>query len=141
MQRATRQKKAIRDVLEDAASPLTPPEICERARKQVPGLGIATVYRSLKALSEEGKVRTIEIPGEPPRYESAARGHHHHFLCRSCGTVFELAGCVADLPHLAPKNFSVEDHEIILYGHCASCKRSGKQGNHREGMPSGLRAH
>lgn len=122
MQRTTRQKKAIREVIEKAKSPLTPAQICEAARQAVPGLGIATVYRALRTLVEEELVATIEISGEPPRYESAQREHHHHFLCRACGKIFELVGCVKDLDSLVPSGFQVDDHEIVLYGHCKSCR-------------------
>ncbi len=55
--------------------------------KEAPTLGIATVYRSLKALAKDGRVVSVEIPGQMPRYERADKGHHHHFLCR-CAAEF-----------------------------------------------------
>lgn len=120
--RTTRQKEAIKSVLEDQDGPLLPDDIHRLALKTVPSLGIATVYRSLKNLQEEGQVCCVEIPGQPPRYERADKGHHHHFHCRNCGEVFDLQKCVAGgLKSLAPAGFKVTDHEIILYGLCKSC--------------------
>jgi Fe2+ or Zn2+ uptake regulation protein len=53
--RTTRQKEAIKAVLEEQAGPLLPDDIHRLAVKSVPSLGIATVYRSLKNLQEEGR--------------------------------------------------------------------------------------
>ncbi|MEO8204842.1 MAG: transcriptional repressor [Chthoniobacterales bacterium] len=121
MERRTRQKTAIEAVMEEHKNPLTPVEIQRLAVKKVPGIGMATIYRSLRALTEEKRVTTVEIPGQPPRYERADKGHHHHFLCRACGGVYELEKCLAGIKTLAPPRFVVEDHEIILYGSCESC--------------------
>lgn len=125
MERITQQKLAIAAVLEAAESPLTPPEILARAAKAVPRLGVATVYRALRSLRTEKKIVVVEIPGEPPRYETAARGHHHHFFCNGCRRVFEVPECSAKLAELAPPRFQVLDHDIILYGKCPACQSSG----------------
>lgn len=131
MDRSTRQKRAIGAVLLNHRSPLTAAEIRRHALKEVPSLGIATVYRSLKSLAADGQVVSVEIPGEPPRYERADKGHHHHFLCRECGEVFELEKCLDGIRKMAPKNFRVDDHEIILYGACAGCAARRKPATRR----------
>ncbi len=123
MERSTRQKRAIEEVLRSRDNPLTPLEIHTLAARQVPKLGLATVYRSLKALAAENRVVSVEIPGEPPRYERADKGHHHHFLCRECGRVFELEKCLDGILKIAPSGFRVDDHEIILYGACRACAK------------------
>jgi Fur family ferric uptake transcriptional regulator len=124
--RSTRQKRAIEAVLEKQKKPLTAQEIQHFAVKEVTSLGLATVYRSLKALTNEGRVVGVEIPGQVPRYERADKGHHHHFFCRGCGGVFELEKCLAGIKTMAPASFRVEDHEIILYGTCDACLRKEK---------------
>ena len=129
--RSTRQKRAIESVLRNHQNPLTPPEIHALALKQVPAIGLATVYRSLRALMNEGRVFSVEIPGQPPRYERADKGHHHHFLCRVCGEVFELEKCPDGIKKMAPPRFCVENHEIILYGSCDQCAPKRKPTNRR----------
>lgn len=121
MERSTRQKRAVETVLEKSRNPLTVPEIHQLATQEAPGIGIATVYRSLKALSSDGRVVAVEIPGQMPRYERANKGHHHHFVCRTCNGVFELEKCLEGIKTLAPRRFRVESHEIILYGLCDQC--------------------
>lgn len=121
MIRNTRQRAVIRDVIERAGRPLSTTEILEGARGGVKGIGIATVYRTVKALTEEGWLVPVELPGESPRYEVAGKDHHHHFQCKLCGRVFELHGCIDNLRRLAPRGFRVTGHELVLYGNCQTC--------------------
>lgn len=121
MQRETKQRKAIRRTLEDAGHPLSPKEVLESARTHVEGLGIATVYRNLKAFQAEGSIVPVELPGEPPRYEVAGKQHHHHFHCRSCDKVYEVDACPGNLREVTPDGFHLESHEFVLYGLCEAC--------------------
>jgi Fur family transcriptional regulator, ferric uptake regulator len=117
----TQQKRVLASIFEKAERPLTPVEICERARNELPALGIATVYRAIKQFIEDGQIRLVEVPGAAPHYESAARHHHHFFVCQSCKRLFDLIGCVRGVKSLAPQGFRVKQHEIVLYGECSSC--------------------
>jgi len=124
MTRRTKQKEAIASVLKKGDQPLTIEEIHRIAIGQVPSLGIATVYRTLKSLLEEGRIKLVELPGQPLHYEEAHKGHHHHFSCNSCHGIFELEKCLGEVQQLALKGFQVTDHEIILYGACPRCAYS-----------------
>lgn len=118
---STRQREAILNILRQAGQPLTPQDIRERASRDSAGIGLATVYRALKAFMASGEIAQVEIPGSPPCYEPTDRDHHHHFICQHCRRVFDLPGCVRDLDGLAPRDFRVERHEIVLYGFCSAC--------------------
>ena len=120
-QRSTRQRSAIRSAVDAAGRPLLAQEVLELAQQEVPGLGLATVYRNLKSLTEAEELRVVQLPGENPRYERVGHSHHHHFQCRTCGKVFDVHACPGNLAKLAPPGFEVEDHEITLYGRCAGC--------------------
>jgi Fur family ferric uptake transcriptional regulator len=124
MERETRQRTAIRSVVESSSRPLSAPEILEAAQSHVPGLGIATVYRNLKALTEAGEVAVVSLPGVNPRYESvgAEHHHHHHFMCTACEKVFDIHTCPGAILDVAPKGFKVERHELTLYGQCKDCR-------------------
>ena len=121
MERSTRQREALRNVIEDAHRPLSPQEILDEAQAVVPGIGIATVYRNIKLLLEAGEIEVVSLPGENPRYEPAHRDHHHHFQCDVCRRVFDVHQCPGDLKSLAPKGFKVHRHELTLYGLCKEC--------------------
>ncbi len=119
--RKTRQREAIKDVFERSERPLTIAELVDEASRSVAGLGVATAYRAVAALLEEGSVESVEIPGEPARYERAQKGHHHHFQCERCDRVFDVGGCLENLRKLAPPRFRVKAHNVTLYGLCSSC--------------------
>jgi Fur family ferric uptake transcriptional regulator len=121
MERSTRQRSAIRSVIEAAGRPLSTQEVLDAAQAEVPALAIATVYRNVKLLLDAGEIAVVTLPGESPRYESVHESHHHHFQCTSCKRVFDVHGCPGQLAGLAPKGFTVEHHELTLYGRCKEC--------------------
>ncbi|HEY4321581.1 MAG TPA: transcriptional repressor [Gemmatimonadales bacterium] len=121
MERNTRQRGAIRRAFQRADRPLGTGEVLELARTEVGGLGIATVYRNIRTLVDEGWLAVVELPGEVPRYEVAGKEHHHHFRCRQCDRVYEVPGCVGSLSEIVPEGFVLESHELVLYGRCPEC--------------------
>jgi Fur family ferric uptake transcriptional regulator len=123
IERATRQRTAIRQVLEKARRPLSPQEILTEAAARVPSLGMATVYRTIKQLLTDGDIVSVAVGGDIARYEPAKSEHHHHFQCTTCRRVFDMPGCPGNLRRLAPRGFRVEHHEVTLFGRCADCGR------------------
>lgn len=121
MSRSTEQKRAVTDAITSSDRPLSANEILDAAQEVVPGLGIATVYRQVKRLVDNGKIVSVELPGEPARYECASHDHHHHFRCDTCERVFDVPGCHAHIDNDVPDGFVVDRHEVILYGTCADC--------------------
>ncbi len=119
--RETRQKQAIRDAFSDADRPLSPAEALTLALEKAPKLSIATVYRNVATLAEEGWLVAVELPGESTRYELAGKKHHHHFQCKSCDKVFEFKGCKVKTQPKLPRGFRVTGHEFFFYGTCAAC--------------------
>ena len=121
MERNTAQRRAIHRSLEVAGRPMGPTEIFESAREQVPGLGIATVYRAIKQLLDDGFLAQVDLPGEPPRYEVSGKDHHHHFRCLNCRKVYDIEGCANSFGELLPRGFRLEGHELFLFGRCNEC--------------------
>lgn len=124
MERDTRQRRAIRKVLEAVGRPLSPRELLREARRRAPTLGLATVYRTVRGLVADGSLTPVALPGEPARYEPSGKRHHHHFRCRGCDRVFEIAGCRQARVAPTPRGFVIEDHDVVWYGRCASCARA-----------------
>ena len=120
-------REAVIELLDAQECALTALEI-EDALRAGRRVGRASVYRVLDELVSLGLVDRVEVGQGVARYEPA-RGeahHHHHMVCDTCGDVFpfeddelertivRLAGRVA---------FDVAEHEIVLHGSCAGCKR------------------
>ena len=121
MERKTRQRDAIRTTFDRLKRPLSVAEVLDDASRNLEGLGIATVYRSLASFVEEGWLEPVEIAGEPVRYERAGKAHHHHFRCERCARVFDVDGCIENLRRLVPPKFRMRDHAVTLYGLCSRC--------------------
>lgn len=143
-QRSTTQRNAIKLVFEESTGPLSPREILDAARLRVSGIGIATIYRTIKSLLDSGWLATVELPGQPPRYERAGKGHHHHFHCRACRRVFEIEGCPGSLRKLTPAGFALESHDLTLHGICRECIAAGvkpEPASHAHGHGHGHHSH
>ena len=125
-QRSTQQRQVIHQIIRNAAGPLTVPQIHEFATDDLPKMGIATVYRTIKLLLEANQIKTVILPDGQNRYESADLKHHDHFRCRQCERVFDLDMCAVSVPNgtTLPEGFEVEDHELTLYGRCPDCSKS-----------------
>jgi Fur family transcriptional regulator, ferric uptake regulator len=128
MQRITRQTQAIETVIEQSHEALSPDELLIKAKGEVKNLGIATVYRYLKRGMEAGIIRAVSLAEQPLRYEwiasTSEENHYHHFYCRVCQRVLHIHACPKHLDALVPIGFTVDAHDLMLYGCCASCQSS-----------------
>jgi len=70
---------------------MTVDEIHAAAQDAAPGVGIATIYRTVKLLLDAREIQSVILPDGQLRYEAADLDHHHHFRCRVCGGVFSPA--------------------------------------------------
>ncbi|SFW32575.1 Fur family transcriptional regulator [Nitrosovibrio sp. Nv17] len=122
MERNTRQRNAILDVISEAGRPLSTQEIHETGRASVPSLSIATVYRTVKDLVAAGWILPVRLPGEADRYEMARLDDHYHFKCSSCSRVFDIHERIKKSHLLAPRDFVIEKYDLILYGQCSECR-------------------
>ena len=89
------------------------------------GAGRATVFRTLRLLTELGAVCRVLMEDGSMHYLVSERGHHHHLVCTGCGKVEDLDACaitdfVRDLSN--DTGYEVEGHWLELYGRCAECR-------------------
>ena len=119
--RNTQQLRAVFAAFARENRPLSPGEAHALATMEVPGMGLATVYRLIKKLQAENQLVAIGLPSQPPRYEVAGKPHHHHFLCVRCDRTFELEACRSNFDGLVPQGFAVQTHDVFLQGTCADC--------------------
>lgn len=123
--RVTRARRAVLAVLErERGRQLTAQELHREARAVAPRIGLATVYRTLSALEEEGRVEVVSQEARESAYRLCSPGHHHHLLCTGCGAVVEIGEC--DLAPLERKlsrrhRFRIDEHAVTLRGRCAKC--------------------
>lgn len=125
--RKSRRRDAVLDAVVSSGGHLSAEEIHREAKKTLPGIGIATVYRSLKCLCGCGKVAEFIPPDGVARYEAAGgRGHHDHLICSACGCFVEAVDPEIERlqERLAARHgFRLEGHRLEIYGLCARCSK------------------
>ena len=119
--RRTHQRAAIDIVIGKMECAFTPQDVLDHAQSTCPGLGIATVYRAIRDLTEQGRIRRIVVSGGAPLYERTDVAHHHHFRCESCGEVTALEGGALKEDYRFPSGFKVSSHEVVFSGTCPDC--------------------
>ncbi len=82
------------------------------------------VYDILRALTSVGLVRRIQPSASVARYEARVGDNHHHVVCRSCGVIADVDCAVGETPCLTAADdagFTIDEAEVIYWGHCSSC--------------------
>ena len=118
--RATAPRKAIVGVLDQKQGGFTAEELCD----DLPWVGRATVYRTIKLFLEAGVICKLPLLEGAHLYLLCSVGHHHHSVCVECGVVEELR--VAAVERLisavsADIRGRIVEHRLELYVNCGAC--------------------
>jgi len=141
--RLTQARLAILRVVGTTAAHLQVAEVHRRALRVSPGIGLASVYRTIDLLDRLGLVKRVHVGHRHRHYAPATEGHGHHLVCNGCGRVVEFSDCQVErlAKTLARRTrFVIEGHSIELYGRCPDCRRaSGRRSptdlTHRTSSP------
>ena len=126
--KVTRQRRLITEVFFDQIHRETHPTVEDlylRVREQDPGVGHATVYRTLRLLVESGLASPSRLGDDQVRYEPEIPGaHHDHLVCAECGAILEFEDDrIEELQEAAARRlgFKLVDHRMVLYGQPEQC--------------------
>jgi len=126
--RSTRQRAAVSALLDRLDDFRSAQEIHEELRRCGDGIGLTTVYRTLQALADGGEVDVLRTAsGEAVYRRCASAQHHHHLVCRRCGTAVEIEGAAVETwaQRVAERHgFSDLSHTIEIFGLCNECRTS-----------------
>ena len=123
--RNTRQRTAIVGALSTIEDFRSAQQIHDLLSERGSPVGLTTVYRALQALAADGAIDVIIADDGEARYRLCSRGHHHHLVCRSCGTTVEVAGPTVERwasKVAADHGFSDPEHTIEISGVCPKCQ-------------------
>jgi Fe2+ or Zn2+ uptake regulation protein len=101
-------------------------EIARTVRQRLGSLSTQAVYDILRAFTDAGLVRRVELAGSPIRYESRVGDNHHHLVCRSCGRTEDVDCAVGAAPCLEPVmsgGYAVDEAEVTFWGYCPPCRQ------------------
>ena len=126
--RGTRQAEVLSAALDELPGFCSAQQIHAELRRQGENIGLTTVYRHLQVLSGDGKVDTIrDANGETLYRRCESNAHHHHLICRSCGTSVEVEGRAVERwaeQVAAQAGFIAVDHTVELFGLCPDCGKA-----------------
>lgn len=111
-------------------------ELLSQIRKKDRRVGLTTVYRTLKLLTQSGLAMERKFNRQVSTFEPARLGQHHdHLICLGCGRIMEFENkTIETLQEAVAKkhNFLITHHVMELYGYCGECsKRTKKKLNHQ----------
>ncbi|XVX19929.1 Fur family transcriptional regulator [Actinomycetota bacterium] len=123
--RPTRQRAAVTAALGQCEEFVSAQELHARLRTDGERVGLATVYRNLQSMAADGEIDMIRRDDGEAVYRACSTDHHHHLVCRVCGSTVEIAGPAverwADRVG-AEHDYADVSHTIELTGVCASCR-------------------
>jgi len=122
--RTTRQRRAVALILADLDSFASAQEIHDTLKRRGESIGLSTVYRNLQSLAESGEVDALRNDDGEVLYRRCSSGHHHHLVCRGCGTTVEVEGPTVEkwADRTASEHGFVDiSHTLEIFGTCADC--------------------
>jgi len=117
-QRYSKQREVVYNVLASTKTHPTVDWVYDEAKKVLPEIGIATVYRNLRELVKHGMAKVV-LTSDNKEHFDANVSPHPHFICTGCGSVIdvETEGNVK----IAQDGFLVESCDTTFFGKCKNC--------------------
>ena len=135
----TLPRQVILQVLDSDRKYMTVEEVFLQVHEDYPGIGLATVYRTLNLLAEMGLVTKFEFGEGKARYELTDRGqkekHNHLLVCSNCYRVIKYSEFSDEEKKLygdiekkleAVYDFAIKRHVVQYYGLCTECRQSDR---------------
>jgi Fur family ferric uptake transcriptional regulator len=122
----TSQRELILKALHKQKKHVTAEQLYDTLKKTDSSIGHATVYRTLKLLTEAGIARELNFGEGSVRYEvNNDSDHHDHLICVKCGANIEF--CDEEIERIQKRiaqenGFELVDHALNLYGICSKCR-------------------
>jgi Fur family ferric uptake transcriptional regulator len=124
MKRNTKQREEVWRALEANPGFVSAQDLHQALRDIGSTIGLATVYRTLNALADEGNVDALTREGEN-LYRACSPGHHHHIICRECGLTKEIEATAVEAwakAVAAEHGYADPQHIVDIFGTCGACQ-------------------
>ncbi len=123
--------RAILDIVQTAENHPTALDVFEQVRMVRPRIGLATVYRVLHQLAEQGRIKELGRNSEGCRYDAHTE-RHDHAICTDCGALLDIPLDVrvsgeALQAAAQATGVALSSHEVRIYGLCAACQGKAKE--------------
>jgi len=120
-------RRAVIELLEEQQCCVGAQEIHDRLRGAARPVALASVYRVLEALTQQGLLQRLDLGDGITRFEPVRAGadHHHHLVCDGCGKVEAFAddGLESVIQEVEQRSgYAVAAHDVVLRGACTACQ-------------------
>lgn len=123
--RNSRQRAAILENLLSRYDHPTAEEVYESVRKTLPNISLATVYRNLNMMVEDGTILSV-ITKDMVHFDAHTESHRH-VICNKCGKIFDIdVDITKEILMKAQNAFDgeIDSCKLIFYGICKDCKNN-----------------
>ncbi|MBB6636891.1 Fur family transcriptional regulator [Cohnella thailandensis] len=122
----TTPRKIVLEIVSEAHDHPTAADVIDRLKARGHSVAYATVYNSLRYLTEQGMIRELKLEGDASRYDSRTEDHQH-IVCTECGRVDEVMTKTPQdwLDRIAAESgYEITDEQLLFKGVCPSCQAS-----------------
>lgn len=119
------QRIAIMDYLQKHHTHPTVDEVYVALHKEIPTLSKTTVYNTLKLFAEQGAAQMLTIDERKVCFDGVVTPHVH-FLCKTCGKVFDFPLTEEQMYVGCPEKetgFKITEAHVYYKGYCSECKK------------------
>ena len=126
--RHTRQKQIIQKIIEGPGKHMNAEEVMAVLKREEPGIGIATVYRNLNLLCEEGVIQ--KISGQGRSFYDGNPAPHDHLYCTCCGEIFDIV--ITEMKEVEEEaarltGAVIISHHTAFEGICQNCQKDEEE--------------
>lgn len=121
--KVTTPRLEILDAFKHSPTPLNVKQLIKKLSSKP---DIATLYRNIETLITLGLIKQINLSSREQFFELAARGHHHHLVCKNCGKLEDIQITEPTIPKAILKKHGfaqITDHTMEFFGLCANCSK------------------
>ena len=118
------QREVILDTFLRSERHLSVDDLLILVQKRRSDIGRTTVYRTLKLLQAAGLATELVLQGQTRFEREYKREHHDHFICKSCGEIFEFSSPEIERIQdeiAAGIGFVIDGHRHQIFGFCREC--------------------
>lgn len=125
--RTTKQRNSVIEVLKKHEGFLSAQEIYSLLKNAGSTVGLSTVYRTVTTLTSSKEVDVMLREDGEALYRLCSTAHHHHLVCRICGTTKEIQADYVEAWADDISNaygFSDINHTVEIVGTCKKCSKN-----------------
>ena len=122
----SKYKEIVYRIIDEKKNHPTAEMVFDDLKPNWPKLSLATVYRNLRQLVEENRLREISVSGGGSHFDATMTAHCHT-VCSQCGEVCDVALPMDETLAGACReqnDFQASSCDVVVYGTCSRCRCS-----------------